>query len=140
MRSAIAGAVLALALTLTMAGTAQAVHYRGGCANRLCTKDRPQVRSCWRFHADRSVARCFISRAAARYGQSRSEAFYIAWRESRFHYRTTNGSSGAAGLYQFMPTTWAHSPYRHRSPYNPRWAALAAMWYWAHGGKYHWAA
>jgi len=60
---------------------------------------------------------------------------------------TPIGSSGsgeavrqvAAGLYQFARVTWAHSPYRHHSPYNPRWAALAAMWYWAHGGYHHWS-
>jgi hypothetical protein len=123
MRSAIACALLALTLTLTMATTAAA-----------------GTPSCWRFGHDRDVSRCFIVRAAEHYHQSRSEALYIAWRESRYHYRVTNGASGAAGLFQFMPTTWAHSPYRHRSPYNPRWAALAAMWYWAHGGKFHWAA
>jgi Transglycosylase SLT domain len=133
-------AVVALALTLTLTTPAQAAHYRGGCANRLCTRDLPRTPSCWRLRHDSSIARCFIARAAARYGQPRSQAFYIAWRESRYHWRVTNRSSGAAGLFQFMPTTWAHSPYRHRSPYNPRWAALAAMWYWAHGGMYHWRA
>src|SRR3954452_20872224 len=121
MRSAIACAALALALTLTLAAPAQAG-------------------SCWNHHGGRAVSRCFIARAAARYHQPVSQAYYIAWRESRYHWRVTNRSSGAAGLYQFMPTTWAHSPYRHRSPYNPRWAALAAMWFWAHGGKFHWNA
>src|SRR3954449_186936 len=140
MRSAIACAALALAFTLSMPAPAQAAHYRGRCADRLCTRYVAHTPSCWRFHHHRNVAQCFIARAAARYGQAPSAAYYIAWRESRYHWRVTNGSSGAAGLYQFMPTTWAHSPYRHRSPYNPRWAALAAMWFWAHGGKFHWNA
>lgn len=127
MRSTLACAMTALAVTLTLPAPAQASHHR------------PKPPSCWRYRHERQISRCFIARAADRFGQSRSEAYYIAWRESRFHWRATNRSSGAAGLYQFMPTTWAHSPYRHRSPYNPRWAALAAMWYWAHGGKHHWA-
>jgi hypothetical protein len=122
-KRSIAGAVLALALTLTLTTPAQA--------------KKP---SCWMQHGQSAIARCFIARAADHYHQPRSQAYYIAWRESRFNWRVTNRSSGAAGMFQFMPGTWAHSPYRHRSPYNPRWAALAAMWYWAHGGKFHWNA
>jgi hypothetical protein len=51
----------------------------------------------------------------------------------------TNSSSGAAGLYQFMPGTWAHTPYRRHSPYSPKWASLAAMWMWKRGGQHHWS-
>lgn len=123
-KRSIAGAVLALALTLTMTTPARA-------------HAKP---SCWTEHGQRAIARCFIARAADHYRQPRSEAYYIAWRESRYNWRVTNRGSGAAGMFQFMPTTWAHSPYRHHSPYNPKWAALAAMWYWSHGGKFHWNA
>ena len=135
------GALLALTFMLTLTTTtAQAAHrYAGGCANRLCTKDRTDVPSCWRLKGRAPIARCFIARAAARYGQSRSEAYYVAHRESRYNWRVTNASSGAAGLYQFMPRTWAYTPYRRHSPYHPRWAALAAMWMWAHGGYHHWS-
>jgi hypothetical protein len=38
-----------------------------------------------------------------------------------------------------MPRTWASTPYRKQSPYNPRWASLAAMWMWKHGGYHHWS-
>jgi hypothetical protein len=72
------------------------------------------------------------------YGQSKSRAYHIAWRESRYNWRVTNRSSGAAGLYQFMSRTWLTTPYRKHSRYHPRWAALAAMWMWAHGGYHHW--
>jgi len=132
-------AVLALMLTIQTAPAAGAPHYAGPCANRLCTRYVPHTRSCTRFAGHRAIARCYIARAARRFGQSRSEAFYIAWRESRYHWRETNSSSGAAGLFQFMPRTWAFTPYRHHSPYQPRWAALAAMWMWKHGYKSHWA-
>jgi hypothetical protein len=27
---------------------------------------------------------------------------------------------------------------REERLYHPRWAALAAMWMWAHGGYHHW--
>ena len=111
------------------------------CADRLCTQDTAGIPSCWnRGDGDRRrVSRCFIKRAARHYGQSKALAFAIAHRESRFDYRVTNASSGAAGLYQFMPVTWSSTPYRARSRYNPRWASLAAMWMWKHGGYHHWS-
>ena len=136
----IACATLAFALILTLTTTNAAA---GGkptepCANRLCTKDKPRATSCWSLHGRTKVARCFIKRAARHYHQPLSQAYYIAHRESRYNWRVTNRSSGAAGLYQFMPRTWHNTPYHKHSPYHPRWAALAAMWMWAHGGYHHW--
>src|SRR4051812_26704762 len=112
----------------------------GPCANRLCTKYERNTTSCWTLHSRAKVSRCFIRRAARHFHQPLSQAYYIAHRESRYNYKVTNSSSGAAGLYQFMPTTWQSTPYRKHSPYEPRWAALAAMWMWKHGGQYHWNA
>ena len=109
------------------------------CANPFCTKLKPSAPSCRRFDRRKVQSKCFIKRAAAHFGQSTSLAMSIAHRESRFDPKATNSSSGAAGIYQFMPTTWAHTPYRKHSPYNPRWAALGAMWMWAHGGYGHWS-
>src|SRR3954452_7960260 len=132
-------AALLTAAVILMAAFAAApavVHARKGdpCANQRCTRYKPHATDCWDKHGRRKVARCFISQAATHYRQSKSQAFYIAWRESRYNWRVTNRSSGAAGLYQFMPGTWRHTPYHKRSPYHPRWAALAAMWMWKHGG------
>jgi hypothetical protein len=145
--------VCALMLTLAApAGAAGGKPHRSPCANLLCTKDVQRTPSCWRFDRRKKVARCFISRAAAHYGQSKSQAYYIhygqsksqayyiAWRESRYNWRVTNSSSGTAGLYQFARQTWRSTPYRNKSPYHPRWAALAAMWMWKHGGYSHWNA
>src|SRR3954466_11936842 len=112
----------------------------GPCANRLCTKYERNTKSCWSLHSRAKVSRCFIRRAARHFHQPLSQAYYIAHRESRYNYKATNSSSGAAGLYQFMPRTWGSTPYHRHSPYNPRWASLAAMWMWKHGGQYHWAA
>ena len=113
---------------------------RATCADKLCKHYAPHVRGCKRIYVHRrGIARCFIRRAARHFHQSRSEAYYIAWRESRYHWKVTNPSSGTAGLYQFAHVTWRHTPYRHFSPYQPRWAALAAMWMWAHGYKSAWA-
>jgi soluble lytic murein transglycosylase-like protein len=132
-------AALGFALLLSLAPAAGAARsQRAPCANRLCTKDRPHTRSCYRRDGRSKIARCFIARAAAHYRQSRRRANHIAWRESRYNWRVTNSSSGAAGLYQFMRSTWKTTPYRRYSPYNPRMASLAAMWMWAHGGYSHW--
>lgn len=139
----IAGALAALALMLTWAPSASAAkrvpRFGGHCANPLCTKDARNAPSCWRFAGQDRIARCFIARAADRFDQSRSEAYYVAHRESRYNWRVTNSSSGAAGLFQFMPRTWHFTPYRNHSPYHPRWAALAAMWMWKRGYKSHWS-
>jgi hypothetical protein len=134
--------VLALALGGSLLAPAAALARHKGhdhvCANKLCTKDRADVPSCWRFSHDKSVARCFVKRAAAHYHQSKQEALVVAHRESRMNWRVTNRSSGAAGLFQFMRGTWVSTPYGRRSVYHPRWASLAAMWLWARGGKSHW--
>ena len=119
--------------------TAEAAKARSTCANRLCTKNREWAKSCYRHDTRRRTARCFIARAARHYGQSREKAFAVAYRESRYNWRVTNRSSGAAGLFQFMPRTWQYTPYRRYSVYNPRWAALAAMWMWKKGYQSHWS-
>ena len=112
---------------------------RSACANKLCTKDRASAPSCWRHKQRARVARCFIRRAAEHYGQPAGYAMSVAYRESRYNWRVTNRSSGAAGLFQFMPRTWAYTPYRNKSAYHPRWAALAAMWMWKKGYQSHWS-
>ena len=109
------------------------------CADRLCKTYRADAPSCWRFESRTRVSKCFIARAARHYGQPLSQAYAIARRESRFNYRVTNASSGAAGLFQFMPGTWESTPYRWHSPYHPKWAALGAMWMWKKGGYGHWS-
>jgi hypothetical protein len=134
--------VLVVACALLFAAPAAAsarVHDPSPCANRLCTRYAPGTASCTEHRARAAVARCFIARAAAHFGQSRSLAYAIAWRESRYDWRVTNPSSGTAGLYQFARQTWRSTPYRSHSPYQPRWAALAAMWMWKHGGFHHWS-
>jgi hypothetical protein len=136
----IACAAVALTAALTLAAPAHAAGASNGtpCANRLCTRDKPEATSCWKLHGRTKIARCFIARAATHFKQSKSRAYAIAYRESRYNWRVTNPSSGTAGLYQFARQTWNSTPYRHHSPYNPRWASLAAMWMWHHGGYSHW--
>jgi hypothetical protein len=134
--AAVAFAVLLSATPATAQATSKPMN---PCANRLCTKYKPHTPDCFDRKTRAKVSRCFIRRAARHFHQPLSQAYYIAHRESRYDYKVTNRSSGAAGLYQFMPRTWSSTPYRRHSPYNPRWASLAAMWMWKHGGYSHWA-
>ena len=141
MRTTLRALTIALLLCLALPATSMATARspKDPCANRLCTKYKAGTPSCWNRPGRAAIARCFIARAARHYRQSKSQAYYIAHRESRYNWRVTNSSSGAAGLYQFMPRTWSATPYRKHSPYHPKWAALAAMWMWQRGGQSHWA-
>lgn len=49
------------------------------------------------------------------YGQA---ALNVARCESGFNPNATNPSSGAAGIFQFLPSTWATTAYAGYSPYN----------------------
>jgi soluble lytic murein transglycosylase-like protein len=134
---------LAVAALLVVAAPAPAMAAKrspsGPCADRLCMKLDRGAPSCWNKGGRNKIARCFIDRAARHYGESTSLAMQIAYRESRFNWKVTNSSSGAAGLYQFMPGTWRSTPYRKHSPYHPKWASLAAMWMWKRGMYSHWS-
>lgn len=65
-------------------------------------------------------------------------AVNVAYCESRYHPNSVNSSSGAAGLFQFLPSTWAFSPYASYSPFDPKYNALAAAWLYARDGPSQW--
>lgn len=79
-----------------------------------------------------------IRRAAIHYRVDETRMRFIAWRESRYQAGAVNSSSGAAGLFQFLASTWANTPYRHQSPLLAKWNALAAGWMVARSG-YGWS-
>jgi len=67
------------------------------------------------------------------------------WRKARcetggtFNPRSLNSSSGAAGLLQFLPSTWRSTPYAGFSVWSPYANALAAGWMHSHGRGGEWA-
>ena len=81
-----------------------------------------------------------INLACATYGSCET-----LWRRARCETggtlspRSLNGSSGAAGLYQFLESTWATTPYARFSVWSPYANALAAGWMEAHGRGGEWA-
>jgi hypothetical protein len=65
-------------------------------------------------------------------------AMNVAWCESRYHPNSVNSSSGASGLFQFLPSTWAFTPYASHSPFDPQYNSLAAAWLYARDGPSQW--
>jgi len=68
-------------------------------------------------------------------------ALRVAWCESRYRARAVNSSSGAAGVFQFIPSTWAGrwNPYRRLSPLNPVYNTKAARVLHMQAGWSHWS-
>jgi regulator of protease activity HflC (stomatin/prohibitin superfamily) len=66
-------------------------------------------------------------------------ALRIAYCESRYHPNSVNSSSGASGLFQFMPGTWAGTPWASQSPFDPVANAQAAAWLYSHYGPGRWS-
>jgi hypothetical protein len=65
-------------------------------------------------------------------------AMRIAYCESRYHPNSVNTSSGASGLFQFMPGTWKGTPWGKQSPFDPVANAHAAAWLYSHYGPGRW--
>jgi len=66
-------------------------------------------------------------------------AMRIAYCESRYHPNSVNSDSGASGLFQFMPGTWAGTPWASQSPFDPVANAQAAAWLYSHYGPGRWS-
>lgn len=62
----------------------------------------------------------------------------VAGCESHLYRYARNPSSGAAGVYQFLESTWAHTPFRALSVYDPYANAMAAGWLASRGGRGQW--
>jgi hypothetical protein len=65
-------------------------------------------------------------------------AINVAYCESRYHPTSVNSSSGASGLFQFLPSTWAFTPEHASSPFDPAANAQAAAWLYARDGPSQW--
>ena len=66
-------------------------------------------------------------------------ALRIAYCESRYHPNSVNTSSGASGLFQFLPSTWGGTPWAGQSPFDPVANAQAAAWLYSHYGPGRWS-
>ena len=82
-----------------------------------------------------------IRDAAAAQGADASQLLRVAYCESRYNPGAYN-ASGASGLFQFLPSTWAANSVRAgfagASPFDPVAAANVAAWMFARGQSYQW--
>jgi len=63
------------------------------------------------------------------------------WRRAQCEsggYRFARNPSGASGLFQFLPSTWATTPFASLSIWSPYAQALAAGWMQTHGRGGEW--
>ena len=65
-------------------------------------------------------------------------AMRVAQCESQYNPFAVNRVSGAAGLFQFLPSTWASSPFARQSVFDPVANANAAAWLYQHAGASQW--
>ena len=80
-----------------------------------------------------------IYAAADRYGQPREDMLRVATCESALDPNAVNASSGASGLFQFMPSTWQTTPYADQDIFDPTANANAAAWMWSVGRRGEWS-
>ena len=84
-----------------------------------------------------------IRTAAAAWGADPNQLLRVAWCESRYNPNVVNARSGAAGLFQFMPTTWAansvRAGYAGASVFDPVANANVAAYMFAHGQAGQWS-
>jgi uncharacterized protein YraI len=76
--------------------------------------------------------------AADAYGQPREDMLRVAKCESVLDPSNVNSSSGASGLFQFMPGTWLTTPFADQDIFDPVANANAAAWMWSVGRRNEW--
>ena len=84
-----------------------------------------------------------IRAAAASWGADANQLLRVAWCESHYNPSAVNARSGAAGLFQFMPATWAansmRAGYAGASVFDPVASANVAAYMFAHGQASQWS-
>jgi hypothetical protein len=79
-----------------------------------------------------------ICNAAALYGQSCDDMLRVATCESGLDPNNVTPPYDASGLFQFLPGTWASTPFGTQSVFDPVANANAAGWMWANGRRSEW--
>jgi transglycosylase-like protein with SLT domain len=79
-----------------------------------------------------------IHEAAGNYGQSPDDMLRVARCESGLNPSAVGGGGSYYGLYQFVPSTFAGTPYGSYDIFDPWANANAAAWMWSEGHKGDW--
>jgi len=78
-----------------------------------------------------------IYTAADRYGQPREDMLRVARCESVLDPNAVN-PAGSYGLFQFVPSTWASTPFANEDIFDAYASANAAGWMWSVGRRNEW--
>src|SRR5690606_15519931 len=79
-----------------------------------------------------------IYEAAAYYGQPADDMLRVARCESLLNPSLIHPAYQASGLFQFLPGTWATTPYASFYILDPVANAYAAAWMWSVGRRGEW--
>jgi uncharacterized protein YraI len=79
-----------------------------------------------------------IYAAADAYGQSRDDMLRVAQCESGLDPNQVTPPYEASGLFQFLPGTWASTPFAAQNIFDPVANANAAAWMWSVGRRNEW--
>lgn len=120
---------------MIFAAPAVQAHPGRHCHTKACP-ERVAMKQC----SQKRVVPC-IRRAAIRHRVAFRLQLAIARCESGLDPTQTNhGGSGASGLMQFMPSTFAATPYAFRWIFSAKWNALAGAWLMRRQGTAPWLA
>lgn len=132
-------ALVAAVLTSAPAPAHDGCHSKR-CVERVKRKMHREALARFDRRCSQSRPRACVELAVRRY---RLTGWQAAWMrrvpgcESRWSVGAYN-PSGASGLFQFMPGTWATTPYGRRSIWSARWQAHAAAWMVLQGRTGEW--
>jgi uncharacterized protein YraI len=79
-----------------------------------------------------------IYAAAANYGQNGDDMLRVARCESGLDPSNLTPPYSASGLFQFLPGTWATTPFANQDIFDPVANANAAAWMWSVGRRNEW--
>lgn len=80
-----------------------------------------------------------IGEAASRFNQPEDDLLRVGRCESNLDPRAVNAAGPYFGLFQFLRTTWAGTPFADRDIFDPVANANAAAWMWQQGRRNEWA-
>jgi hypothetical protein len=128
-------------VTVTVAG-----EYRGVSAAGWARKFRGRTRQLQAAHSRaKDLRRTLFARSSVREAIELAGATYgntgLLWSLARCEshlWPYAHNPSGASGLLQFLPSTFASTPYRHLSIWSPYANAMAGGWMIAHGRRGEW--
>jgi soluble lytic murein transglycosylase-like protein len=91
-----------------------------------------------RVWSENDVVR-IIREAAREFGQPAEDLLRVGRCESNLDPRAVNQAGPYFGLFQFLRSTWATTPYADKDIFDPVANASAAAWMWQQGRRNEWA-